>query len=482
MALVFLSCALTVLANLFTGKLKTVRNILTIVFSFASLLFVLYNLYLYFEGTLEDKIYNIPFAVFNLQFGFDLYGLVFAALITLLWGIASAYSFSYMHTNYPGKSDGLFQLSYSLSVFFAICFAFAKNLITMFVIYECLTLATIALVGFKRNEKVRKGLFTYLAVLFICSFLLLLPAILYIEFNVGSIAFDGIGTGFIGRFGIEETTLKILLFMLVMGVGKAAFFPFHIWLPAAMVAPTPVSGLLHAVAVVKVGAFFVLRVINDVYGVEFLSYLLASFNFILLIAAITILFSSVMAVFQANLKKRLAYSTIGQISYVVLMLSTFTKLGVIAAMFQIITHALTKILLFFTVGGFYTAAHSNQIIAFTGMFRKNKIVCIAFLFATLSICGLPSTAGFLNKGLMFYSLAKAESWWGIGVLGISAFLSFLYLIPVCYAIFKRVPARQTKSFHELPKTFNIIFILLAILNLIVFILGSLFFIYYVNEW
>ena len=122
MAAVFLSCVLTVLANLFTGRLKPMRNIVTIVFSFTGFLFVIYNLYLYFEGKLEDKIYNIPFAFFTLQFGFDLYGLVFAALITLLWGIAAAYSFSYMGTNYPEKSDGIFQFSYSLSVFFFFCF------------------------------------------------------------------------------------------------------------------------------------------------------------------------------------------------------------------------------------------------------------------------------------------------------------------------------------------------------------------------
>lgn len=482
MIAIFISSILVVLSSLFGSRFKVLRSCFVVLFSFVSFIITAYYLKLYLAGELTINIISLKFGFFDLEFGLDLWGLIFACLITLLWGIASTYSFSYMQANYPDKKDDIFQLCYSLSVFFAICFAFAKNLITMFIIYECLTLATIALVGFKRNEEVKKGLLTYLIVLFVCSFLLLLPAILYIQFNIGTITFTGMGDGFIHNFGIDEITLKILLAMLVLGVGKAAFFPFHIWLPSAMVAPTPVSGLLHAVAVVKVGAFFVLRIINDVYGVEFLSHLLSSFNFIMIIASVSIVFSSTMAVFQVNLKKRLAFSTIGQISYVVLAFSTFTPLGIVAGMFQIITHALTKILLFFTVGGFYTAAHSNQIVAFTGMFRRHKIVCIAFLFATLSICGLPFTAGFLNKGFLLYALIKAESYMAVCVLGFSAFLSFLYLIPVCYAIFKQIPKRQAESFEEIPITFNVIFILLAILNIIVFILGSVFFISYVNEW
>jgi multicomponent Na+:H+ antiporter subunit D len=200
------------------------------------------------------------------------------------------------------------------------------------------------------------------------------------------------------------------------------------------------------------------------------------------IAGFTIIYASTIAIFQSNLKTRLAYSTIAQISYIILSISTFTKLGIFVAMFQIVSHALTKILLFFTVGGFYTASHSNKIVHFAGMVQKNKFACFAFLFATLSLCGLPFTIGFLNKGLLFYNMAESGSNFGIFVFFVSSFLCFLYLIPVCYAIFKKVPEKQIKNFIKIPLTFNIVFFFLIITNILIFILGGLFFLNYVNEW
>jgi formate hydrogenlyase subunit 3/multisubunit Na+/H+ antiporter MnhD subunit len=151
-------------------------------------------------------------------------------------------------------------------------------------------------------------------------------------------------------------------------------------------------------------------------------------------------------------------------------------------MYQIFAHALSKILLFFTVGGFYTASHSNKIVDFAGMVQKNKFACYAFLFATLSICGLPFTSGFINKGLLFYNVIDGKSPFAIFVFFTSAFLSFLYLIPVCYAIFKRVPSKQIENFSKIPLTFNFVFFVLIVLNILLFIFSGLFFINYVNEW
>lgn len=474
----FAFCA--VLSSFFGQRFKTLREFFTITFAVLTFVSSAFATYSFLQEGLLQEVFTLQFGIISINLGFDVYGLIFINLVSLLWGIAAFYSFSYLQTNYPEKNDTSFQFCYSLSVLVAILFALARDVMTMFIFYECLTLATIALVAFKRNEESRVGVSKYLIILLGCSLLLLLPATLFTLSQTGIELFTG--NGFIGNFGINETTLKILLLMFVFGVGKAALFPFHIWLPAAMCAPTPVSGLLHAVAVVKVGAFFIFRIVVDVFGIEFLSQLLAEFNFLMLIAAITIIYSSTMAVFEANLKKRLAFSTIGQISYVVLALSTFTKLGIFAAMLQIISHAIAKILLFFAVGGFYTSAHSNQIVHFTGMVQKNKVACFTFLIAVLSICGIPFTAGFLNKGVLFYNLIEAKSYFALSVLTFSAFLSFLYLIPVCYAIFKVVPAKQVEGFSKIPLKFNIVFIILALLNIMVFILGSLFFLSYVNEW
>jgi multicomponent Na+:H+ antiporter subunit D len=394
--------------------------------------------------------------------------------------LATLYSFSYIKTNYPEKNDKIFQLCYSLAVLFAILFALARDVLTMFIIYELLTLSTIPLIGFKRTDEVKAGLIKYLTVLFGCSFLFLLPATIFTIVKGGVILFDGMG--FVSSFNLSDLSAKILFIVFIFGIGKSAFFPFHIWLPSAMVAPTPVSGLLHAVAVVKVGAFFVLRLVVDIFGLDYSKQIFEAFNILMYIAGFTILYSSILAIFQGNLKKRLAYSTISQISYIALSLSTFTKVGVFVAMYQIFAHALSKILLFFTVGGFYTASHSNKIVDFAGMVQKNKFACYAFLFATLSICGLPFTSGFINKGLLFYNVIDGKSPFAIFVFFTSAFLSFLYLIPVCYAIFKRVPSKQIENFSKIPLTFNFVFFVLIVLNILLFIFSGLFFINYVNEW
>jgi multicomponent Na+:H+ antiporter subunit D len=477
--LISILLAFGVVCACFFGKtFAKARKVFVPLLAFSTFLSIAINAYKFYNG-FDFGTFALSFGLFTLNFGVDGNGFAFALLISGLWGIATIYSFSYLETNYPEKNDALFQICYSLAVFIAIAFAFAKDIVTIFILYEFLTISTIALVGFKKNEESKIGVFKYVSILFGCSLLMLLPATLFIVNTVGIKLFDG--SGFMEASGIDPFTLKILLAFLIFGVGKAAFFPFHVWLPFAMCAPTPVSGLLHAVAVVKVGAFFVLRVINDIYGINFLKILLEDFNFLMYLASFTIVFASVTALFQSNLKKRLAFSTVSQISYVLLALSTFTKTGVFAAMFHIVAHAVTKILLFFTVGGFYTSAHSNQIIAFKGMVQKNRLACFAFLLAALSVCGLPFTVGFLDKALLFYTLANSKQYIGMGALFISAFLSFCYLIPVGYAIFSKIPPRKVDiKFISLPRAFKIVFLILAILNIILFFIGSLFFLIYVN--
>lgn len=475
----FLIAFLAVLSSIFFQKSKVLRKAGVVLFAFLTFIAIVIFAVSYYKGLARDVL-SINFGLFSLNFKADSSGIAFALLISLLWGIAALYSFVYMQANYPEKSDVLFQFCYSLSVFLAILFAFAADLVTMFIIYELITIATMPLVGFKRNEESKIGLFKYIKVLLGCSLLFLLPATFIIVQKVGVVLFEG--SGFLSLQNFSEGFLKILLLMFLFGVAKAAMFPFHTWLPFAMCAPTPVSGLLHAVVVVKVGAFFILRVLHDIFGFDLLKLILSDFNFVMYISGFTILFASIMAIFQSNLKKRLAFSTISQISYIVLSLSTFTKLGLFVAVFQIISHALSKILLFFGVGGFYTSSHSNQIVDFTGMAQKNRLTCLLFLFACLSICGLPMTVGFLAKGLLFYNLIESKFYFGIIILSISAFLSFFYLMPVCYAIFEKAPQRQVKHFQELGYEFKSVFLLLAFLNILIFTLGSLFFLYYVNEW
>jgi multicomponent Na+:H+ antiporter subunit D len=462
------------------ANLRSIVTPLFALISFSYSCLLTYNIV--FSNNMEGllQITSIPLGFASLNFGINLINIAFVNLVLILWFIASIYSYSYIKTNYPTKKDTIFQLCYSFAVFFAVTFAFAKDVLTMFIIYELLTISTIPLVGFKQTNQTKQGLFKYLIVLFGCSLVFLLPATLFVISQTGIVIFDG--NGFIGNYEIPNYILKILLFIFILGIGKAAFFPFHIWLPSAMVAPTPVSGLLHAVAVVKVGAFFVIKLVVDVFGLEFLKTLLADFNFLMYLSAFTILFASIVATFQGNLKKRLAYSTIAQISYIVLSLSTFTKIGVFAAMLQIVSHAIAKILLFFSVGGFYTATHSNQIIKFVGMYNKNKVASIAFIFASFSLCGMPFTIGFFNKGMLFYNLVDSNFYLGIVVLTISAFLSFWYLMPVCYALLKPYSQKTIQNYTKIPLTFNFVFYFLILLNIVLFFLVQLFFINYVNGW
>jgi multicomponent Na+:H+ antiporter subunit D len=458
-----------------------VRTVITVSLAFATFIYSGFLCYQFtFEKILHNDVSKLEIGFLTLNFGLDLFSVWFILLVSCLWSLASLYSFSYIKTNYPKKDDKIFQFCYSLAVFFAILFALAKDTITMFVMYELLTLSTIPLIGFKRNEEVKAGLVKYLTVLLGCSFVFLLPATIFTSIKSGGILFNE--DGFISSLNLSSLGAKCLFFLFVFGIGKSAFFPFHIWLPSAMVAPTPVSGLLHAVAVVKVGAFFVLRLVVNIFGIDYLKELFSGFNLFMYIAGFTVLYASILAVFQNNLKKRLAYSTISQISYIALSLSTFTKVGVFVAMYQIFAHALSKILLFFTVGGFYTASHSSKIVEFTGMARKNPFACFAFLFATLSLCGLPFTSGFLNKGLLFYNALGAKSSFATFVFFTSAFLSFLYLIPVCYAIFKTPSQKQISNFSKIPLTFNFVFFFLILLNILLFIFSGLFFMNYVNEW
>lgn len=469
-----------VLGNFFKMKLRILITPIIAFVAFCYSCLLTYN-FIFIEDIAQfSNILTIPIGFASINFGLNLLNLSFVNLVLILWCIASVYSNVYIKTNYPKRKDKLFQICYSLAVLFAVLFAFAQDVFTMFIIYELLTISTIPLVGFHKTKVTKQGLFKYLIVLFGCSLLFLLPATLFVIAKTGIIIFDG--NGFIENYGLSDLTLKILLFIFILGIGKAAFFPFHIWLPAAMVAPTPVSGLLHAVAVVKVGAFFVVKIVVNVFGLKLLQTLLANFNFLMYLSGFTILFASTLATFQSNLKKRLAYSTIAQISYIVISISTFTKIGVFTAMLQIVTHAVSKILLFFSVGSFYTATHSNQIVKFTGMYHKNKVSSIAFIFASLSLCGMPFTIGFLNKGMLFYNLINSQFYFGIFILTISAFLSFWYLMPVCYVLLKPYSEKLVKNYSKIPLTFNFIFYFLILINIILFFIVGIFFINYVNEW
>jgi multicomponent Na+:H+ antiporter subunit D len=240
-----------------------------------------------------------------------------------------------------------------------------------------------------------------------------------------------------------------LLALYMFGIGKAALMPFHRWLPAAMVAPTPVSALLHAVAVVKAGVFTVVKVIVYVFGVETLAGIRAA-DWLPAVAGFTIVAASIVALRSDNLKRRLAYSTVSQLSYVVLAAALLTPLSVAGAVFHIAAHAVGKITLFFAAGAIYTAAHKTEVSQLDGIGRRMPWTMGAFTIGALSLIGIPPLAGFLSKWMMFQGAAQAGNGMALAVLALSTLLNAAYFLPIIYAAFWRAPREGDAPHGEAP--------------------------------
>ena len=322
--------------------------------------------------------------------------------------------------------------------------AFASNMFTLFVFYEILTLSTYPLVAHKGTPEAVKGARTYLGILIGTSIVLLLTGVIW-TFNVaGTLDFT---KGGILEGKIAPTLLPILLGLYAFGIGKAALMPFHRWLPAAMVAPTPVSALLHAVAVVKAGVFTMLKVGIYIFGIDFLASTGAS-EWLMWLAAYTIIAASVVAMTKDNLKARLAYSTVSQLSYITLGMALATSMGALGGGMHIAMHAMGKITLFMCAGSIYVAYHKTEISQMQGLGRIMPITFGAFFIGALSIIGLPPLGGSWPKFLLMLGAADAGHLIIIVVLMVSSLLNIAYLLPIVGRGFFR-PVTDNK----LPKTY-----------------------------
>ena len=242
--------------------------------------------------------------------------------------------------------------------------------------------------------------------------------------------------------------MAMLLFIYMYGIGKAALMPIHRWLPAAMVAPTPVSALLHAVAVVKAGVFTVLKVVIYIFGIDTLNGSGASFA-LASVAAFTLLAASIVAFRKDNLKARLAYSTISQLSYIVLAAALATGASIIGGSMHIAMHAFGKITLFFCAGAIYTAHHLTKVSELDGIGRKMPITMAAFLIGSLSIIGLPPMGGAWSKWHIMLGAAEADQLIFVFVFMASSILSAAYLFPIlARAFFKPLPNMKSSSTNE----------------------------------
>jgi multicomponent Na+:H+ antiporter subunit D len=339
---------------------------------------------------------------------------------------------------------------------FYVCFAFAlaatmgiaysANLLTLFLFYEALTLITYPLVTHHGDAQARSGGRTYLGVLLGTSIVFLLPAIIATWWIAGTLEFL---PGGILRPAPSNATVGLLFALYMFGIGKAALMPFHRWLPAAMVAPTPVSALLHAVAVVKAGVFTVVKVIVYVFGVDALA-ATGRADWLPVVAGFTIIAASVVALRSDNLKRRLAYSTVSQLSYVIVAAAVLVPLSVAGAVLHVAAHAVSKITLFFAAGSIYTAAHKTEVSQLDGIGRRMPWTMGAFTVGALSLIGIPPCIGFISKWYMLHGVFVAELWVVAAVLLASTLLNAAYFLPIVYAAFFRAPSGKHHGEAPLP--------------------------------
>jgi multicomponent Na+:H+ antiporter subunit D len=382
-----------------------------------------------------------------LAFRVEPLGMLFALVASGLWIVNSLYSIGYMRAN--GESHQTrFYCFFAISLAATMGVAFAANAATLFLFYELLTLATYPLVTHHGTPEARRGGRVYLWILLGTSIMLLLLAVAMTWLAAGTL--DFVPGGILGgRLG--NAALGGLLALYMFGIGKAALMPVHRWLPAAMVAPTPVSALLHAVAVVKAGVFTVVKVIVYVFGVNEIAGL-RSVDWLPVVAGFTIVAASIVALAADNLKRRLAYSTVSQLAYVVLAAALLTPLSIVGAALHIAAHAFGKITLFFAAGAIYTAAHKTQVSELDGIGRQMPWTMTAFGIGALSMIGLPPTAGFVSKWFILSGAVATQHWVAVAVIAASTLLNAGYFLPIVYRAFLRAPASGDKPHGEAPLT------------------------------
>jgi multicomponent Na+:H+ antiporter subunit D len=363
----------------------------------------------------------------EIGFAIEPLGMLFAALASGLWIVNSVYSIGYMRGNNE-KKQTRFYVFFAFSLAATIGIAFAANLFTLFLFYEALTLLTYPLVSHKGDEKTLRSARVYLGILLTTSIGLLLPAIIWTYAVAGNGDFTA---GGILEGHVEGPALGLLLGLFVFGIGKAAVMPVHRWLPAAMVAPTPVSALLHAVAVVKAGVFSVTKVIVYIFGIEHL-FSTPSSGWLLYAAAFTIIVASLVALRQTNIKRLLAYSTVAQLSYVIMAAAILKPLAEIGASIHMVAHAFGKITLFFAAGAIYTASKKTEIGQLAGIGRRMPWTMTAFTIGALSMIGVPPTGGFVSKWFILAGAFQADNYFAIFTIITSTVLNAAYFLPIVF--------------------------------------------------
>ncbi len=412
------------------GRKPDLREGVTISTSLVLLYFVI-NLYL---GVKRGESISVHWwellPGLRISFSIEPLGILFALIASFLWLITTVYAIGYMRSHHE-QNQTRFYAFFAIAISSVMGIAFAGNLFTLFIFYEVLTLSTYPLVTHAGTDKAKKGGRIYLGILLSTSIVFFLLAIVSTWFVAGTLDFK---PGGVFDSNVNTTAVGVILVLFIFGIGKAAIMPFHRWLPAAMVAPTPVSALLHAVAVVKAGVFTILKVCVFIFGIDLLS-VLPTTQFLLYLAGASVLLASVVAMRQDNLKARLAYSTVSQLGYVTIGALLATSAGVIGSSMHIAMHAFGKITLFFCAGAILVAAHKSKISEMRGLGRQMPITMAAFFIASLSIIGVPPTGGTWSKWFLLMGTIETGQWILMVALMISSLLNIAYLLPIPFHAF-----------------------------------------------
>jgi multicomponent Na+:H+ antiporter subunit D len=367
----------------------------------------------------------------EIAFAIEPLGMLFALLAALLWPVASLYSIGYMRGN-DEKNQTRFYICFAIAIASVMGVAFAGNLLTLFIFYEALTLSTYPLVTHKGSPDAIRAGRVYLGILLTTSIGFFLPAIIWTWSLAGTL--DFIPGGILANTGVSPVLAGVLLILFIFGIGKAAIMPVHRWLPAAMVAPTPVSALLHAVAVVKAGVFTVIKVVLYTFGTDFLTEV-PSQRLLLYLAGFTVVAASTVALRQTEFKRLLAYSTISQLSYVILAALALAPLSEVGAAIHLVAHAFGKITLFFVAGSIYVAAHKSNVLQFRGIGRRMPVTMTAYTIGALSMIGVPPTGGFVSKWYIIAGAFQTNDYFVLAVLVLSTALNAAYFLPIVFQAF-----------------------------------------------
>jgi len=439
-----------VLLYVFLGNKQISIKIINIIVPILTLVSLSRALFLYHNNNLQEYLlFNI--GNLNISYHLEPIGIIFSLVACILWIPTSIYTMSYMQRNNEKRLVS-FLIFFNISIFSALSISFASNFMTLFIFYEVLTFATYPLVSHHRNNEAKKASRYYIGILLTTSVSFLLIAMAFITVNnydVNNLNFNNI-KGVVENLSATETLIITLL--IFYGAGKAALFPIHKWLPSAMVAPTPVSSLLHAVAVVKAGVFTVIKLVVYIIGLDKFQQITQDCNLLVYISGFTIIFASFIALKQNSIKKMLAYSTISQLSYIIMSISIANIYGLIGSTYHIAAHAFSKITLFFIAGAIYTTSKKTNIDELAGIGKRMPLTMTIFALAGFAMIGLPPTSGIVTKYFIMKASIDSSMYFPIFVLIVSTVLNCCYFLPIIYKAFMEKENIIKIDHKESPKS------------------------------